>query len=205
MIHDQRLVDQLSGLATEKFDGEVFRATGISADPLAFSVNGGRWAPPARDGADVPVLYTSMARDLELYHFALITSRMHMAWTAYVGGRLKSDYQYSPGINYNPFPWPVFDLRAKDRLSTLAQAVLDARADHPGATLADLYDADVMPGNLRRAHEALDRAVDRLYRPAAFSGDRERVEHLFGLYEGTVAPLTASASSRATRRRRAAA
>lgn len=63
MIHDQRLLDQLSGLATEKFDGEVFRATGISADPLAFSVNGGRWAPPARDGADVPVLYTSMARD----------------------------------------------------------------------------------------------------------------------------------------------
>ncbi len=63
MIHDQGLVDQLSGLATEKFSGEVFRATGVSADPLAFSVNGGRWAPPARDGADVPVLYTSLARD----------------------------------------------------------------------------------------------------------------------------------------------
>jgi len=63
MIHDQGLVDQLSGLATERFDGEVFRATGRSADPLAFSVNGGRWAPPARDGADVPVLYTSLERD----------------------------------------------------------------------------------------------------------------------------------------------
>ncbi len=145
-----------------------------------------------------------VALDVELYQFALITSRMHMAWTAYVGGRLESRFQYSPGINYNPFPWPVFDLRAKDHLNTLAQAVLDARADHPGATLADLYDADVMPGNLRRAHEALDRAVDRRYRPAAFSGDRERVEHLFGLYEGMVAPLTASASKRATRRRAAA-
>lgn len=63
MIHDQGLVDQLSSLATEKFEGEVFRATGVSADALAFSVNGGRWAPPARDGADVPVLYTSQARD----------------------------------------------------------------------------------------------------------------------------------------------
>ena len=63
MIYDQGLVDQLSALATERFDGEVFRATGASADPLAFSVNGGRWAPPARDGADVPVLYTSMERD----------------------------------------------------------------------------------------------------------------------------------------------
>jgi hypothetical protein len=63
MIHDQGLVDQLSILPTERFEGEVFRATGITADPLAFSVNGGRWAPPARDGADVPVLYTSMLRD----------------------------------------------------------------------------------------------------------------------------------------------
>jgi hypothetical protein len=63
MIHDQGLVDQLSALAVERFNGEVFRATGISADPLAFSVNGGRWAPAAQDGADVPVLYTSIARD----------------------------------------------------------------------------------------------------------------------------------------------
>jgi hypothetical protein len=63
MIHDQGLVDQLSELTTERFDGEVFRATGVSADPLAFSFNGGRWAPPARDGVDVPVLYTSMERD----------------------------------------------------------------------------------------------------------------------------------------------
>lgn len=63
MIHNQGLVDRLSALATERFEGEVFRATGRSTDPLAFSENGGRWAPPARDGADVPVLYTSMERD----------------------------------------------------------------------------------------------------------------------------------------------
>lgn len=63
MIHDQRLVDQLSAFKVERFEGEVYRATGITADPLAFSVNGGRWAPPARDGADVPVLYTSFERD----------------------------------------------------------------------------------------------------------------------------------------------
>lgn len=63
MIHDQGLVDQLSSLAVERFDGEVFRATGVSADPLAFSFNGGRWAPSAQDGIDVPVLYTSMERD----------------------------------------------------------------------------------------------------------------------------------------------
>ncbi|HEY1933389.1 MAG TPA: RES family NAD+ phosphorylase [Acetobacteraceae bacterium] len=63
MIHDQDLLDQLSALAVDRFDGEVFRATGVSADPLAFSFNGGRWSPPAWDGAEVPVLYTSMERN----------------------------------------------------------------------------------------------------------------------------------------------
>jgi len=128
---------------------------------------------------------------------------MHMAWTAYVGGRLESRFQYSPGINYNPFPWPALDHAAKARLNALAQAVLDARSDHLGATLADLYDANVMPGNLRRAHDALDRAVDRLYRAAAFNGDRECVEHLFGLYEHMAAPLAQMPLRRATRRRMA--
>lgn len=63
MIHDQSLVDQLSAFSFERFEGEIFRATGVSADPLASSVNGGRWAPSARDGADVPILYTSFERD----------------------------------------------------------------------------------------------------------------------------------------------
>jgi hypothetical protein len=63
MIHDQSLVDLLSALAVERFEGEVFRATGVSTDPLASSVNGGRWAPAARDGFDVPVLYTSLDRE----------------------------------------------------------------------------------------------------------------------------------------------
>lgn len=63
MIHDQSLVDQLSALAIEPFEGEVFRVTGVNADALAFSVNGGRWGPPARDGLEVPVLYTSQEWD----------------------------------------------------------------------------------------------------------------------------------------------
>lgn len=63
MIHDQHLLDLLSDLPTERFDGEVFRATGVTSDPLAFSVNGGRWAPAVLDGAEIPILYTSLARD----------------------------------------------------------------------------------------------------------------------------------------------
>ena len=113
---------------------------------------------------------------------------MHMAWLRYIGGRLESRYRYSIGLVYNTFPLPLEDAKLA-KLEPLAQAVLDARAAHPGATLADLYDSDLMPPNLRKAHHALDRAVDRLYRPGGFASERERVEHLFGLYERMAAPL----------------
>lgn len=125
--------------------------------------------------------------DATLADFGILTSAMHMAWMRTVTGRMKSDYMYSVGVVYNTFPLPPgADLM---KLDPLAQAVLDARAAHPGATLADLYDPDLMPADLRAAHGRLDRAVDRLYRSKPFSGDRERVEHLFALYETMAAPL----------------
>ncbi|MYA91058.1 MAG: class I SAM-dependent DNA methyltransferase, partial [Synechococcus sp. SB0663_bin_10] len=119
----------------------------------------------------------------ELWHFALLTSAMHMAWTRHIGGRLESRYQYSVGINYNTFPLPPKDANLS-KLEPLASAVLAARAAHPGATLADLYDPLTMPPNLRRAHQALDRTVDRLYRRSGFASERERVECLLMMYEG---------------------
>jgi hypothetical protein len=151
-----------------------------------------------------PIIPSNLVRVIEsatLSDFALITSRMHMAWLRNIGGRLKNDYRYSIGIVYNPFPWPTLDNAAKEKLEKLAQAVLDARAAHEGATLADLYDPDVMPPDLRKAHRALDAAVDRLYRKEPFASDRERVEHLFGLYEKLSAPMLAS-QARPTRRSR---
>jgi hypothetical protein len=80
--------------------------------------------------------------------------------------------------------------------------VLDARAAHPTSSLADLYDPDTMPADLRKAHRALDEAVDRLYRRAPFESDRDRVEHLFGLYERLVNPLSGAekANKRTARR-----
>ena len=104
-----------------------------------------------------------------LADFALLTSAMHMAWMRAVTGRMKSDYMYSVGVVYNTFPMPPKGTNLS-RLEPLAQAALDARADHPGATLADLYDPDLMPPNLRGAHRALDRAVDRLYRRTGSTG-----------------------------------
>ena len=138
--------------------------------------------------------------DATLVEFALLTSAMHMAWMRAVTGRMKSDYMYSVGVVYNTFPMPPECVELL-KLEPLAQAVLDARAAHPGATLADLYDPDLMPPNLRRAHQRLDRAVDRLYRPAGFASERERVEYLFELYEKLRAPLEAKMKVKPKRRR----
>ena len=100
---------------------------------------------------------------------------------------------------YNTFPLPPgFADADTSALEPLAQAVLDARAAHAGATLAELYDPDLMPPNLRRAHHALDRAVDRLYRRKRFTSERERVEYLFALYERLQAPLAAQAARQTT-------
>ena len=150
-----------------------------------------------------PVIPSNLVRILEnatLIDFALLTSAMHMAWLRYIGGRLESRYRYSIGLVYNTYPTPPKGMKLS-KLKPLGQAVLDARAAHPGATLAELYDPDLMPPNLRKAHQALDRAVDRLYRPRGFASERERVEHLFMLYEKTRAPLNVSKSGGRGKRR----
>ena len=112
-----------------------------------------------------------------------------MAWLAHIGGRLESRFRYSIGLVYNTFPWPDATPAQREKVEALAQAVLDARAVHVTSSLADLYDPDTMPANLRKAHAALDAAVDRLYRASPFASDRDRVEHLFGRYEALVNPL----------------
>jgi hypothetical protein len=152
----------------------------------------------------VPSNKLLVALNVKLHQFALILSRMHMAWTAFVGGRLKSDYQYSPGINYNPFPWPSITAAKMSSLDNFAQAVLDIRCRYSDSTLADLYDPDTMPPDLRKAHRALDEAVDRLYRKEPFQSDRERVEHLFKLYEHMTAPMLAAATQTKDRKPRKA-
>ena len=138
--------------------------------------------------------------DATLIDFALLTSAMHMAWMRTITGRMKSDYMYSVGVVYNTFPMPPGDTDLS-KLEPLAKAILDARAAHPGATLADLYDPNLMPPNLRRAHQALDRAVDRLYHRGGFASERERVEHLFMLYEKMHAPLAVNMKDKRRRKR----
>ena len=136
-----------------------------------------------------------------LYYLGILTSAMHMAWLRHVGGRLKSDYSYAPAV-YNSFPWPEMTAAQRKQIERLSQAILDARALFPDSSLDVLYDTDAMPPELRKAHTTLDKAVDRFYRAKGFSSERERVEHLFMLYEKMRAPLAAAMKAKPKRRQR---
>jgi N-6 DNA Methylase len=142
--------------------------------------------------------------EASLYQFGVLSSRMHMAWTRYTCGRMKSDYQYSITTVYNNFPWPTLEEKvskaqtnkAQAAIESSAQAVLDARAQFPGSSLADLYDPLTMPPALVKAHQKLDAAVDAAYAQdavhpgkIAYATDAERVAYLFALYQSLTSLL----------------
>jgi len=136
-----------------------------------------------------------------LFEFGVLSSSMHMSWTRQTCGRMKSDFQYSISIVYNNFPWPALpvrgelvepqqvtnastgSVRAVKNIEVSAQEVLDARAVHTNASLADLYDPLTMPASLLKAHQALDKAVDAAYGYKGANTDAARVAFLFERYQ----------------------
>ncbi len=146
-------------------------------------------------------------------HFGVLSSRMHMAWVRFTCGRLKSDFRYSKDIVYNNFPWPdPLEDKHRAAIEAAAQGVLDARAQFPDSTLADLYDPLTMPPALVRAHQALDRAVDAAYgaaekaagrKPPKLGSDAERVAFLFERYQALTSLLPAAKPAKRSRRQRA--
>ena len=144
-------------------DGQIHGAVGAQYPSLVV----------ARDGLP----------DARLYHFGVLTSSVHNAWTRAVAGRLEMRYRYSAQIVYNNFPWPEAGDAQKTRIEQTAQAILDARAKYPDATLADLYDELAMPPDLRRAHQENDRAVMAAYGFKPDMTESECVAELFKLYQ----------------------
>jgi hypothetical protein len=119
-----------------------------------------------------------------LYHFGILTSSTHMAWMRTVAGRLKSDYRYSKDIVYNNFPWPNPTPAQKEKIEQTAQAILDAREQYPEASLADLYDELTMPPDLRKAHQANDKAVWEAYgKPWPLDDEPACVAYLMDVYQ----------------------
>ena len=121
-----------------------------------------------------------------LWLFAILTSRMHMTWMRAVAGRLKTDYRYSNTLVYNTFPFPKLSDAQKKALESSATTIIDIREEHYDMTMAQLYDPDTMPDDLKTAHEANDLLVDRLFRRTGFNSDEDRLAELFRLYEANV-------------------
>jgi hypothetical protein len=129
----------------------------------------------------------------KIYHFGILHSLMHKTWVDNVCGRLKSDYQYSTGIVYNNFPWPENLPKQKVAgIEKLASQILKVRERYPASSLADLYDPLIMPPDLLKAHQDLDKFVDGCYRPQPFDNETQRIEFLFDLYQKYMQPLFGS-------------
>ena len=120
--------------------------------------------------------------DAPLWNMALIASRLHWVWIGTVCVRMRTDFSYSNTLGWNTFPVPTLTEQNKADLTKCAEDILLAREVHYPATIADLYDPDAMPENLRRAHDANDETLERIYIGRRFKNDTERLEKLFELY-----------------------
>ena len=125
--------------------------------------------------------------DAALWQLSVIASRLHICWIGAVCGKLETRYRYSNTLGWNTFPVPLLTEQNKADLSTCAENILLAREAHFPATIADLYDPDAMPANLRQAHQRNDEVLERIYIGRRFKNDTERLEKLFELYTKMVA------------------
>ena len=124
--------------------------------------------------------------DSTLYHFGILTSRVHMAWMRTTAGRLKSDYSYSKTVVYNNFVWPAVNDKQRLKIESTAQKILDARSKYPESSFASLYNDNLMPIELRKAHKENDAAVCEAYGFNKNISEEEIVNELMKLYEKSV-------------------
>lgn len=134
--------------------------------------------------------------DADPWVLALLTSKMHMAWTNAISGRMEMRYQYSNTIVYNNFPVPSLSNAPKEQLTAAALRVLDVREYHCEKTLAELYDPDLMPADLRQAHAEVDALVDSIYSKRGYETDEQRLSDLFVMYEAMTAEESAKGSKK---------
>jgi hypothetical protein len=132
----------------------------------------------------------SVISNATLFHFGILSSNMHMTWVNFVCGRIKSDYRYSNELVYNNYPFPkIINIKNKSLVEQKTKNILDTREDFKDNSLADLYDPLAMPPKLKKAHQELDKAVDRCYSNKSFKNDKDRIEFLFELYKEYLSKL----------------
>ncbi len=148
------------------------------------TVSSGRrlWLPVGYHHNSLIIAPNYALYDCDEYNIAILSARLHIVWVGAVCGRLKTDYRYSNSLGWNVFPVPPLTEKNKADLTRCAEDILLAREAHFPATIADLYNPDTMPENLRRAHEKNDETLERIYIGRRFKNDTERLEKLFEMY-----------------------
>jgi hypothetical protein len=188
-IHEYRLHGSERGRAgldtPYKFERTI---TGYAHTIIIPSVSSERRAylPCGLLSADVRISNLALALyDAPLWNMALVASRIHLVWIATVCGKMKTDFRYSNTLGWNTFPIPTLTDKNRADLTRCAEEILLAREAHFPTTIADLYDPERMPTNLREAHERNDEVLERIYIGRRFRNDTERLEKLFDLYTKT--------------------
>lgn len=138
----------------------------------------------------IPGNSVSIVPNATMYHFGVLCSSVHMAWMSVVCGRIKGDYRYASDIVYNTFPWCTPTAEQKAKIEKTAQGILDARALYPDSSLANLYDELTMPIELRKAHQANDRAVMEAYGFDKDMTESEIVSQLMKMYQRLTVQLS---------------
>ncbi|MFC3615062.1 class I SAM-dependent DNA methyltransferase [Lutimaribacter marinistellae] len=161
-------------------------STGVDADRVIMipTVSSERrdWLPVSFERDAVVNAPNFALYDAEIWNFAILSSRCHLHWIASVCGRLKTDFRYSNTMGWNTFPVAKLTEKNKEDLTRCAEGILLARESHFPATIADLYDPEKMPADLRAAHDRNDETLERIYIGRRFRNDTERLEKLFELY-----------------------
>jgi hypothetical protein len=198
--------------STRKFASQPHRFVQIAGRPkrecivvASISSENRNYLPVALMDADTIISNKTFGIfDAPLWNLALIASRLHWVWIGTVCVRMRTDFSYSNTLGWNTFPVPLLTEQNKADLTTCAESILLAREAHYPATIADLYDPDNMPDNLRRAHEHNDEVLERIYIGRRCKNDTERLEKLFELYSKmTATPTRVQPATKAIRRKTA--
>ncbi len=205
MVSAARAISKAS--STAAFAAQPYRFVQISYKPtesiIVPSVSSERreYIPIGYLGPDTVISNAAFAvYDAEPWLFSLLTSKIHMVWTAAVGGQLETRIRYSNTIVYNNFPVPPLSDAVKEKLTEAALRVLDVREYHCEKTLAELYDPDKMPDDLREAHAEVDALVDSIYSRTPYESDEQRLSDLFAMYERMTAEEAAKAPEKKSRK-----
>lgn len=169
--------------------------------PIVSSENREYFPVGLADGAVIPTNKAFYMGNSPLWCLSILASRLHLAWIAAICGRLRSDFSYSNTLGWNTFPVPTLTEKNKTDLTRCAEDILLAREHHFPATIAELYDPEKMPADLRAAHDRNDEVLERIYIGRRFKNDTERLEKLFDLYT----KMTASAAPAKGKKRKAGA